>query len=283
MRKYLVAIVQMDSQNDKSANMKQACEYIDEAASKGAKLVAFPENLNIMGDPAEGVVIPETVPGYSTEILMAKAKEHGIFINCGTIKEVAEEGAEDGDKPYNTSVLINDKGEIISKYRKLHLFDVILGDVATLESSRNRPGKEIVNVDTELGNFGLTVCYDIRFPELYRLLTLRGAQVIFTPANFATKTGKDHWETILRTRAIENGCYIIAPGQIGKKNYGKMSMDSFGSSLVVDPWGTVIARANEQPGVTLAEIDLDYLDKVRASLPCLENRRADVYDLKIKE
>lgn len=274
--KYLIGVIQMDTKNDKEANMREACRFIDEAAARGAKLAAFPEAMNLMGDNVGEGGSFETIPGYSTDILAAKAKEHGIYIHCGSIKEAAAEG----EKPYNTTVLINDKGEIIAKYRKLHLFDVTLPDgTEALESSRNQVGREIVNVDTELGNFGLTICYDIRFPELYRLLTLRGAQVIFTPANFTTPTGKDHWETILRTRAIENGCYIVAPAQIGKKEKGA----SFGSSLVVDPWGTVIAKAGEYPGVTVAEIDLGYLQKVRGMLPCLKNRRSDVYDLLLKQ
>lgn len=280
MKKYLVGLIQMDSQNDKGANMKKACEYIDEAVSKGAKLIAFPENMNLMGDNVGEGGYYEPIPGYTTKILMEKAKEHGVYINCGTIKEEPDNG---GEKPYNTSLMIDDKGEIIAKYRKLHLFDVTLPDgTEALESSRNAKGNEIINIETEIGNLGLSVCYDIRFPELYRLLALRGAQVIFTPANFAITTGKDHWETILRTRAIENGCYIIAAGQIGKKNMGKMTVTSFGSSLIVDPWGTVIAKASEHPGVTMAEIDLDYIDKVRGMIPSLKNRRSDIYDVIIK-
>ncbi len=278
MRKYLVAIIQMDSINSKEVNMTKACEFIDEAVAKGAKLIAFPENVDFMGDIVDGTVVPEVIPGYATQIFMSKAKEHNVFINCGSIKEVTE----DGDRQYNTSVMINNKGEVIAKYRKLHLFDVNIDGREILESARNKPGKEIVNVETELGNFGLTICYDIRFPELYRLLTLNGAQVIFTPANFATTTGKDHWETILKTRAIESGCYIVAAAQYGKKLSAKGTFNSFGSSLVIDPWGTVIARASERPGVTMAEIDLDYLDRVREMLPGLKNRRADVYDISIK-
>jgi len=269
--KYLIGVIQMDTQSDKGSNMREACRMIDEAAARGAKLVAFPEVMNLIGENTGEGGNFETIPGYSTKILIEKAKEHNIFIHCGSIKELAVEG----EKPFNTTVMINNRGEIIAKYRKLHLFDVTLPDgTEALESSRNQAGCEIVNVDTELGNLGLTICYDIRFPELYRILALRGAQVIFTPANFATPTGKDHWETILRTRAIENGCYIVAPAQMGKKLYGT----SFGNSLVVDPWGTVIARAGEYPGVTIAEIDLDYQKKVRGMLPCLKNRRGDVYD-----
>lgn len=273
MRNYFVGVVQMDTQNNKGYNLAQAGNFIDEAAGKGAKLVAFPENMNCIGDNVgEGGERPEVIPGYSTNFLMEKAREHGIYIHCGSIPEKRK----NEEKYYNTSILLNPKGEIMARYRKLHTFDVTLPDgTEHRESDRVKPGREIVNVDTELGNFGLSICYDIRFPELYRLLALRGAQVLFTPANFTVPTGKDHWEAILRTRAIENGCYVIAAAQIGKKP----AMDAFGSSMVVDPWGTVIARAKNIPCVTMAEIDLDYLDRVRQQIPSLENRRSELYQV----
>lgn len=273
-----MGLIQLDTQSDKCSNMKQICEFIDEAAAKGAKLVAFPEVMNYMGKNTKEGGGTELIPGgYTTKILMKKAKEHDIYIHCGSFYERTP-----GErKKYNTSVMLNNKGEIIAKYRKLHLFDAILQDGQIInESIRIEPGVDIVNVNTEIGNLGFTICYDIRFPELFRLLVLNGAQIIFTPANFTVPTGMDHWETILRTRAIENGCYIIAPAQVGKKYYGH---SSFGNSMVVDPWGNVIAKAKDQPCVTMVEIDLDYLDKIRQMMPSLKNRRADVYDLKIKK
>ena len=276
MRKYLVGIIQVDAQNDKGKNLRQICSFIDEAAAKGAKLVALPEVMNLVGDNVGEGGTQETIPGYSTEILAAKAREHKIFVHCGSLREEIPNG--DG-RAYNTTVMLDDSGKIIAKYRKLHMFDVTLSDGTICnESARMKPGSDIVTVDTELGCLGLTICYDIRFPELYRLLALGGAQVIFTPANFTLPTGKDHWEPILRARAIENGCYIVAPAQIGKKT----NFTAFGNSMVVDPWGTVIARSKDQPGVTIAEIDLDYLDKIRGQIPSLKNRRADIYDLKVR-
>ncbi len=216
----------------------------------------------------------ESVPGYSTEILARKARQHGIFIHCGTLKESIPGG--DG-RAYNTTVMLNGAGTIIATYRKLHTFDVTLPDGTIYdESAHIKPGSEIVAVDTALGRLGFAICYDIRFPELFRLLALAGAQIIFTPANFTMPTGKDHWEPILRARAIENGCYIVAPAQIGKKP----KFAAFGNSMVVDPWGTVIARSKDEPGVTIAEIDLDFLDKIRSQIPSLRNRRSDVYDLR---
>ena len=275
MRKFLIGIIQLDTQNDKGKNLAQICEYIDEAARKGAQLVALPEVMNLLGDNIGEGGGAEPIPGYSTEILARKAKELGIYIHCGSIKE--EIPGE--TKGFNTTIMLDREGRIIARYRKLHTFDVTLTDGTVCnESARIQPGAEIVTVDSDLGKLGFSICYDIRFPELFRLLALDGAQIIFTPANFTLPTGKDHWEPILRARAIENGCYIVAPAQIGKKP----NFTAFGNSLVVDPWGTVIARSKDQPGVTLAEIDLDFLDKIRGQIPSLKNRRSDIYELKIR-
>jgi deaminated glutathione amidase len=274
MRKYLLGIIQLDSQNDKGKNLEKICAYIDEAAARGARMVALPEVANLIGDNVGSGGGAETIPGYSTEILGAKAREHGIYVHCGSLREEIP-----GDtRSYNTTAMLDPEGRVIATYRKLHTFDVTLPDgTIANESARIRPGKDIVTVDTDLGRLGFSICYDIRFPELYRLLALQGARVIFTPANFTVPTGKDHWEPILRTRAIENGCYIVAPAQIGTKP----RFTAFGSSLVVDPWGTIIARSREEPGVTMAEIDLDFQDKIRGQIPSLRNRRSDVYDLKL--
>lgn len=271
IRKYQVGVVQMDTRGDYDANMEAACRFIDEAAGKGAKLVAFPEVFNYIGtEPRD----PEEIPGGPTITLMAKkAREHGIWIHCGSISEVNP----DGDRKFNTTALLDPQGEVVAKYRKLHAFDITLKDgTQTRESDKMKPGSDIVMVDTELGRLGFSICYDIRFPEMYRYMAINGCQVIFTPANFQMQTGKDHWEIILRTRAVENTCYIVSPAQIGIKRGRSMS---FGSSLVADPWGTVIAKAKETAGVVMAEIDLDYLDRIRADLPCLKNRRSDIYDV----
>lgn len=273
MRKYKAAVVQLDSQNDKGANLERISRLVDEAAAGGAKLVSLPEVMNFIGEMVKDEDRPEAVPGRSTELLMKKAKEHDIWIHSGSFAEDIP-----GDKRhYNTSVMIDRKGEIVASYRKIHTFDVTLPDGTVCdESARVHPGKEIVTVETELGVLGFSICYDIRFPELFRLMALEGAQVLFTPANFTLPTGKDHWEPILRTRAIENGCYVVAAAQIGKKP----RFVAYGSSMVIDPWGTVLTRARETEGVAFAEIDLDYVDRVRGQLPSLKNRRPDVYELK---
>ena len=272
IRKYKIAVVQMDTGNDKGANLAAACRYIDEAAAAGARLVAFPEVMNLDGVNVGEGGAAETVPGYTTERLAAKAKEHGIYIHSGSFSE----SIPGEDRAYNTSVIIAPDGEIIARYSKLHTFDVTLPDGSVqCESAKIRPGEGITTAETPLGTLGMSICYDIRFGEMFRLMALRGAQVIFTPANFTMPTGKDHWETILRTRAIENGVYIVAPDQIGKK----ADFVAYGNSMVVDPWGTVIARAPDRPGIIYAEIDLDYLDAIRAKIPSLKNRRTDIYDV----
>jgi predicted amidohydrolase len=271
VRKYLMAVVQMNTQGNKDENLKAACDFIDEAAARGAKFVSFPEVFNVID---EGEEPPELVPQGRTISLMAeKARQHNIWIHCGSIAEVNPEG----DRKFNTTAVLNPKGEMVAKYRKLHTFDITLPDGTVAdESARIKPGSEMVTADTEMGCLGLSICYDIRFPELYRYLALQGAQILFTPANFQLATGKDHWEAILRTRAIENTCYVVAAAQIGKKHGGRAT--SFGDSMIIDPWGMIIARASERPGIAVGEIDLDYLDKIRASLPSLKNRRGDVYD-----
>lgn len=269
MRKFMVAAVQMDTQNDKEANWRQMAAFIDEAAAKGAQLVAFPEVVNILSEDPQ---YAEAIPGPTTELLAEKAREHQIWIHGGSISEVNPHGV----RTYNTTVLINPAGELVARYSKLHNFDMTLPDGSSVrESDRKEPGQEIVTVETELGHLGFAICYDMRFPELFRLMTLQGAQIIFLPANFTMPTGKDHWEPILRARAIENGCYLIAPNQVGVKE----KFVAYGNSMIVDPWGTVIARASDKPGVILAEIDLDYLDDVRRRNPSVANRRTDVYQL----
>lgn len=274
LRKYKIAVVQMDSRNDKGANLKYACQCIDEAAANGAKLISFPEIMNLSGENVGGRrPVMRPFRATPTEILMAKAKEHKMYIHSGSFCKVVE----GENRAYNTSVIINPEGAIIGEYHKLHPFDITMPDGSVnKESDRIRPGNEIVVTDTALGKLGMSICYDIRFPELYRIMTLEGAQVIFTPASFTMSTGKEHWECILRTRAIENACYIVAADQIGQKR----AFPAYGHSMVIDPWGTVIAKARDEAGMFYADIDLDYEDKVRQKVPVLENRRADIYEVK---
>lgn len=270
--KYKIALVQMDTQNDKGKNMETALRYADEAAKEGALLVCFPEVMNLIGRNVGEGGGREPVPGYSTELLMEKAKEKGIFIHGGSVTEEIP-----GERrAYNTSVLIGPDGRILSEYRKLHTFDITLADgKAFRESDRVCPGESMETVTTELGVFGMSICYDVRFPELYRLLALKGAQVIFVPASFTKETGEAHLEALLRARAIENGCYLVSAAQTGTKP----AYTAYGNSMVIDPWGRVTARAGTEPGILYGEIDLTYEEEVRRQMPSLKNRRADLYDV----
>lgn len=267
MNKFIVAAIQLDSQDDKKKNLETAAEFIKEAAARGAKLVALPETMNYIGP--DYIQNAEPIPGPTTNFFAELAVKLGIWIHCGSIPEM-----DDRDKPYNTTALISPKGEIVAKYRKLHMFDVeIENGPSYKESNDNAPGQEIVLAKTELATLGFSICYDIRFGEIYRLMALNGAQIIFTPACFTMNTGKDHWEPILRARAIENACYVVSPGQIGIKP----KLQAYGKTLIIDPWGNVIAKASDRPGYICAEIDLDMIDAVRAQVPALKNRRTDIY------
>lgn len=273
MSQFTVAVSQMDSKDVKEANVERALEFVDEAAESGADIVSFPEMFTFMGSDEDKPGAAEPIPGPVTENLASKAKEHKLHIHGGSMFEEAE----DPDKVHNTTVMIDDSGNILDTYRKVHLFDVTIGDeVVTAESDTVTPGNEPVTVDTDLGSLGLTVCYDLRFPELFSTLTSQGAEVIFVPAAFTMYTGKDHWEALLRSRAIENQCYVVAAAQIGDKPDG---VPTYGKSIVIDPWGNVIARASDRVELITAEIDLDYEKEVRRELPSLQHKRPDVYHL----
>lgn len=272
MTKFIAAAIQMDSQDDKSANLAVAEGYIREAAARGARLVVLPETMNYIGRDIAGEA--ESIPlGPTFQKMAGLARELGIWLEAGSIYE---SNPADPSRPFNTTFLIRPDGTLAAKYAKLHPFDVVLPNgVTSRESDRVCPGNALASADTELGKLGLAICYDVRFGEIFRLMALDGAKIFAVPANFTVNTGKDHWETLVRARAIENECYVIAPNQMGKKP----RFTAYGNSLIVDPWGTVIARASEKPGVITAEIDLEYVTKVRQSTFTLDNRRPDVYRL----
>lgn len=274
MSRYTLGVIQMDSQDNKEENLKAIVDLIELAVEKGAKLVSMPESVNYIGlDNAKNAeIIPE---GKTFNLLAEEAVKHNIWLHCGSIYEISE----DVNRPYNTTMVINPKGELVAKYSKIHPFDVIIDNGPSVrESDTISPGKEIVTVDTgEVGHLGLSICYDMRFGELYRLMALQGAEILFVPANFTLQTGKDHWMPILRTRAIENGCYVVAAGQYGIKP----SFQAYGKSLIIDPWGNIISMASDRTDVITAEIDLDYVKQVRKQLGTLDNRRTDIYSLKI--
>ena len=265
MHKYLAAIGQIDTTDGWEHCMTTAERFVDEAASAGAKLIAFPENFSQYSGghtPAEPLEHSPTL-----ERMAAKAREHGMWILCGSIFTPAPDG-----RNYNTSILLNPAGERVGRYEKLHLFDVTLpSGEERRESKHVCPGDHMTVVETPLGNLGMSVCYDVRFPELFRHMALAGAQILLVPAMFSQETGSSHWEMLVRTRAIENTCYVIAPNQFGGR------FGAWGHSMIVDPWGKILAEIPEGEGLALAEIDLDHLEQVRQNLPCLKNRRSDVY------
>jgi deaminated glutathione amidase len=265
--KYLAAAVQMVASDDKAANLAEAEHWIREAARRRARLVALPEVFIWRGETRREREAAETLGGPTTARMALLARELRVYLLAGSILEEIS----DSDKAFNTSLLFGPSGELLASYRKIHLFDVDLANGVSLRESATREyGSSVVAVNTELGIMGLTVCYDLRFPELYRGLAARGADLIFVPSAFTAFTGEAHWEPLLRARAIENQAYIIAPDQFGSS---PNSFETHGHSMVVDPWGKIIAEASDGPGVVTAEIDLAYLAKVRAELPALKHRR----------
>jgi deaminated glutathione amidase len=266
-----VAAIQMNSRDDKSKNIETALRLIDRAAGAGAKLVALPEVWAYLGPEAGNRDSAEPVPGPLTDLLAERARRHGIFLHTGSFYEAR---ASD-PRIFNTNVVISPDGDIIAKYSKIHMFDVVLDGVATYqESATVSPGDEIVTVDIDEVRVGLAICYDLRFPELFRILALRGADVIMLPAAFTMTTGKDHWEILIRARAIENGVYMVAPAQVGSHGDGHWC---YGRSLIADPWGTVLAIAPDRETVISADLDLEYLQKIRRQVPSLANRMPDRY------
>lgn len=273
MNRVTVALVQTDPGPDKAANVHAALAFVAEAAARGADVVALPETFHCRGPNDVKRAQSEPIPGPLSQALSRAAKEHGITLLAGSFNELHDQ--PDDVRTFNTSLLFGPDGRQIARYRKIHLFDAVIdGKLQPRESSRNRPGDEVVTADTAFGRVGMTICYDVRFPELYRALALAGAKVIFVPSNFTERTGRDHWEVLLRARAIESGSFVVAPATIGNGGGG---FEAFGRSLVVDPWGTVIACAPDGEGVTLATLDLDRVDRVRASLPTLHHLRPDAY------
>lgn len=270
-----IAAVQMNSGDDKAANIAQAEKLIERAARGGAQLVALPELWTYLG-PAEGnAANAETIPGPVTERLAALARRHQITLHCGSMLEAPDNPGAD-PRPYNTAVVLDHDGHIIAKYRKIHLFDADpYGSTAPyLESEGIQPGKDIVLVEAEGIQIGIATCYDLRFPELFRILTLRGAQLIILGSAFTMQTGRDHWEVLVRARAIENGVYMLAPDQVGAHPPRRMA---YGRSMIVDPWGTVLAQAPDQPGVIQAEMTIKRLLDVRRQIPSLANRQPQSY------
>jgi predicted amidohydrolase len=264
---YLLGAVQMTSTGDRARNLATALRLVNEAADLGAKLVGLPENFAFMGRDEERIHGAETLDGPTVLALREVARARGIFVLAGSIAE----RVDDPGKTANTSVLVSDDGSIAAAYRKIHLFDVNIPDGARYaESETVLPGDKAVLASTALGRIGLTVCYDLRFPELYRALAVLGAEVITIPAAFTLFTGKDHWEVLIRARAIENLAYVMAPAQVGRHSANRVT---FGNAMIVDPWGVVLARCPDGEGVCVAPFRRERLEQVRRELPALKHRK----------
>jgi len=275
-----VACVQMNTRGDVAANVGVATTLVDEAAAAGARLVALPETWVYKGR-REGIrASAEAVDGPSNAALAQLAARLGIFVLAGSIYEPSPVPG----RVCNASALFGPHGDLLAAYRKIHLFDVTAGTKVYRESDDVTPGAGLVTAEIDVGSsdsaatvtLGLTICYDLRFPELYRSLALRGAQILCVPSAFTAYTGAAHWEVLLRARAVENGCFVIAPGQVGEHLPGRAC---FGHSMIVDPWGAVLAEVQDGIGFCIADLDLGRLAEVRAQIPSLQNRRPDTYDL----
>lgn len=270
-----VACVQMNTRQDVSANVRAAVDLVEAAAGEGARLIVLPETWAYKGR-GEGIVRTADGPeGPSDRAVAAAAARHGAWLLAGSVYEPVP-----GGRVANVSALFDPSGHLRATYRKIHLFDVTTPTAHYRESDEVVPGAEIVTADIDTADglpvrLGLSICYDLRFPSLYSSLALRGAQVLCVPSAFTASTGAAHWEALLRARAIETGCFVVAPNQVGEHLPGR---DCYGHSMIVDPWGVVVARMEDGVGVTVADLDPARLDEVRSQVPSLQHRRPDVYD-----
>lgn len=267
MKAYKAAVVQMNSQPDVSLNFEEARRWIRTAAEEGAELVGLPEYFSFLGDLSERKKRADKISRRSYTFLQETAAEFSIYLLGGTIPVPADDG-----RTYNRSLLFNPDGNVDATYDKIHLFDVELSDSEQYrESDDIKPGEnEPVTFTTNtLGTLGLSICYDLRFPELYRALMDQQADVITVPSAFTATTGKDHWKTLLCARAIENTAYVFAPAQTG--THGK-TRKTHGNAMIIDPWGDIIAHAGTDPGIAVATIDPVRIRQVRRQIPSLQHR-----------
>jgi deaminated glutathione amidase len=268
-----VAICQMRSDEDVERNLALAERLLTEAAEGGAELATLPEYLEFMGPAVRRAEVASPIPGTVTDRLAAVARERSMWVLAGGVLE-----AGGGGRVHDTSVVFDPGGEVAATYRKIHLYDVELPDQPPIrESDSITSGDEIVTCRVGEARLGLSICYDVRFPELYRGLMAQGAQVLCVPAQFQHTTGRDHWHALLRARAIENQCFVVAPGQWGPFGDPAEGRRSYGHSLVIDPWGRVLVEAPEEgDGVWFADLDLDAQRALRRSFPVLQHRRLGV-------
>jgi predicted amidohydrolase len=267
-----VALCQTNCGEDVEANLAQVERLLREAGAAGVDLAALPEVWPRQGSAPQIREAAEPVPGPRTDRLAEIARDHRMWIHGGSVLEL--DGGPGEEKIFNTSVLFDREGELVATYRKIHLFDADPPDaVPSRESFLFRAGDQVVVAETEFGRAGMSICYDVRFPELYRSLVVQGATIVFVPAAFRAETGIAHWDVLLRARAIEDQCFVIAAAQWGSWGPPGRERHNFGNSMVVDPWGRVLARAEDGVGITCAELDLDEVRRVREILPALRHRR----------
>jgi predicted amidohydrolase len=262
-----VAVIQVCATDQAENNLLEALKYTKTALDSGAKFVALPECFQYIGSESGRAKIATSIEGPVVQEFSELAKSYEAVILLGSIIE----SQLNSQLTYNTSVLIDANGTVAASYRKIHLFDIdIPGKVTLKESSHTSAGSEIVSAETAVGHIGLSVCYDLRFPELYRILREQGAKILTVPAAFTHHTGSAHWFPLLRARAIENQCFVIAPGQVGQHNPKRRS---FGHSTIIDPWGRVLATQHDAPGIAIAALELDLIEPIRAQIPCQSHRR----------
>jgi predicted amidohydrolase len=264
-----VALCQANCGADVAANERQVFGLLDEAAEARPDLIALPEVWPCQGSAPQMRAAAEPLDGPRVSRLAEEARRRSVWVQGGSVLEL------DGERVFNTSVLFDRQGELVATYRKIHLFDADPpGGVPSRESFLFSAGDQVVTAETEFGRVGLTICYDLRFPELYRQLVVQGATILFAPAAFRHETGRDHWDVLVRARAIEDQAFVIGANQVGE---APPHYRSYGRSAIVDPWGVVLAQAPDEECFVAADLDLDLQDRVRATLPSLANRRPESY------
>jgi predicted amidohydrolase len=269
--KWKVAAIQMTSTDNRARNMVAARRLARDAADRGADLIAFPENFSYLRPEGQVIHVSDSLDGELVGELSALARDLNVYLLAGSIPERVPRSR----RVRNTSILFDPTGKTVASYRKLHLFDInIKGRVSLMESKRVIAGDRPVVAKTTLGRLGLSVCYDLRFPELYRQLVLRGAEVLFIPSAFTSYTGRYHWLPLLQARAIENQCWVVAPAQVGRHGHKR---NSYGHTAVFDPWGELVALQERGAGVVTANIDLERVHRVRSGLPCLQHVRPQLF------